>query len=204
MHFENGDTKIGAGCTGRCPHCLLNVFFRFGNQVASTMIATTVVKDVQWWIGICSNQACGEAVMVGYDGKVIYPTPTPEPSDPSIPTAIAAALDEAKTCFVNGCFLSSALMSRRSVEITCKDKGATFGGLLAKIDALKNSGVITADLADWAHTIRHVGNDAAHDLAATVSKEDAADILELAKQLLQVVYVTPAVAASRRAARGIT
>jgi hypothetical protein len=137
------------------------------------------------------------------DGR-IYPTPRPEPTAPEIPAAIAADLDEAKTCFVNDCFRACAVMARRCLEAACVEKGATGKTLVQKVDDLRSKGVITADLAEWAHTLRHIGNDAAHDLTATVDKDDATDLLELAKQFLQVVFVAPAIAAARRAARGIS
>lgn len=43
---------------------------------------------------------------------------------------------------------------------------------------------------------------AAHPNANSVEKEDAEDIIDLAQQLLQIVYVAPAIAQNRRTARG--
>lgn len=49
--------------------------------------------------------------------------------------------------------------------------------------------------------VRWIGNDAAHPNKDKVEREDAEDILSLAEQFLQVLYVAPAIAQTRRAIR---
>ena len=50
--------------------------------------------------------------------------------------------------------------------------------------------------------MRWVGNDAAHPDKQAVTKEDAEDILHLAEQFLNVIYVAPAIAKEQRTKRG--
>jgi hypothetical protein len=92
-------------------------------------------------------------------------------------------------------------MARRSMQSACIDKGAKKKNLVDQVDELKNNGVITNDLKEWADVVRWVGNDAAHPNKDIVEKDDAKDILELAEQFLHVIYVAPAIAKERRTKR---
>ncbi len=57
-------------------------------------------------------------------------------------------------------------------------------------------------MKEWVHVVRWVGNDAAHPGEHEVTKEDAEDILKLAKQFMHVIYVAPAIAREQRKKRG--
>ena len=92
-------------------------------------------------------------------------------------------------------------MARRCVQNTCIDKGVQSTNLVQQIQELTTLGVITKDVEEWAHVVRWIGNDAAHINKDPVLKGDAEDSLQLAEQLLHVVYVTPAIAKAQRNAR---
>ena len=61
--------------------------------------------------------------------------------------------------------------------------------LALKLKTLAGRGIIEARLVDWAHGIRLVGNEAAHDTETEVSKEDARDALDFTEALLTYVFV---------------
>jgi hypothetical protein len=86
--------------------------------------------------------------------------------------------------------------------MTCVLKGATKPDLVHQISELAQQGVITRDIEEWATVVRWLGNDAAHPNKDDVKKDDADDCLRLAEQFLHVIFVTPAIAKARRAARG--
>ena len=111
-------------------------------------------------------------------------------------------LIEAKLCYSIDAFRACAVMARRTMQNACIDKGAKKGDLVNQIKELQTNGTITKDLAEWANVVRWVGNDAAHPNKDSVEKEDAEDILSLAEQFLQVLYVAPAIALSRKTIRG--
>ncbi len=190
-----------------CPHChkhtelsLGTSQFRWqGHQVEGPAICTDAWER-NWWIGVCNS--CKETCLVLGEGDIIYPHPLPTPTDPEIPKDIATDLDEAKLCFSVSCYRACAAMARRTIQLTCITKGASKGDLVGQIAELAASGVITKDLAEWATVVRWIGNDAAHPNPSTVTQEDAADCLHLAEQFLHVIFVTPARAKARRAARG--
>ena len=157
-------------------------------------------ENKTWWIGVCNS--CREPVLILNDGLSIYPNPLPSPTDIRIPEHVRQDLDEAKMCISVNAYRASAVMSRRSMQSTCIDKGAKKDKLVDQIAELLATGVITNDLKGWADVVRWVGNDAAHPDKMVVSKEDADDILQLAEQFLHVIYVAPAIAIERRKKRG--
>jgi hypothetical protein len=113
-------------------------------------------------------------------------------------------LDEAKISYSVKAFRASAVMSRRSIQSACIDKGAFKEKLVAQLHELAANRVITNDLKEWADVMRWVGNDAAHPDKQPVNEEDAQDILNLAEQFRYVIYVAPAIAKEQRTKRGKT
>ena len=156
--------------------------------------------SARWWMGICNG--CRGVVLVRNIGDFIAPAPLPSPTGENIPSEIRTDLMEAKTCLAAQCFRAAATMARRAIQQACIAQGATGKDLVAQIGDLGTKGIITKDLQEWATVIRWVGNDGAHPAKQTVEEEDAKDSIDLAEQFLHVIYVTPAVAKARRAARG--
>jgi hypothetical protein len=136
----------------------------------------------------------------------LFPDSAPSPTSQHIPDHIRRDLVEAKQCATVGAWRACLTMARRSIQAACLAKGADEGKKLhEQIDQLAAKGIITNDLKEWAHEVRHLGNDGAHppkdpkdDL---VDQKDAADALELAESFLETVFVVPALAAERKAKR---
>jgi hypothetical protein len=141
-------------------------------------------------------------MLVCGEGRAVYPYPLPSPTDSNIPEDIARDLDEAKKCHSVQCFRACAVMARRCVQVACRLKGATKTDLVEQIKELTALGVITKDIEEWATVVRWIGNDAAHANKQEVTEEDAEDCLRLAEQFLHVTFVAPAIAKTRRTARG--
>lgn len=157
-------------------------------------------RGESWWIGICNS--CTTPCLIRNRGEVVFPTPRPAATDPHVPKELAEDLDEAKLCLGASCYRACAVMARRCLQNACLARGATERDLIKQISELTALGVITKEIEDWATVVRWVGNDAAHPGKDPVTKEDAEDVLRLAEQFLHVVFVTPALAKTRRAARG--
>jgi hypothetical protein len=62
--------------------------------------------------------------------------------------------------------------------------------LVQRIDALRDAGVITRDLADWAHSLRLDRNESVHELEAT--PERAIEYVEFIKFVLEAAFALPA------------
>jgi hypothetical protein len=191
-----------------CPHCHKHTALSMGRAAYKASYGGTAYTGAvwvdqyhrEWWIGICNG--CGQPCLVLNKGEVIYPSPSPAPTDSNIPKELAQDLDEAKKCFSIDCYRACAVMARRCIQNACLKKGAAAKDLVGQISELAQKGIITKDIEEWATVVRWVGNDAAHPGKDDVKEEDAKDCLELAEQFLHVIFVTPAVAKARRAARG--
>lgn len=190
-----------------CPYCNKYTSVSSAEQKVSTGRGNEVVVTSQWkgdedtwWIGL--THCCDSPVLVCNEGEIIHPSPLPSPTDQRIPDSIREDLEEAKICFSVNAYRACAVIARRAIQSTCIDKGATKDRLCDQIQELFDNRVITKDLKEWADVVRWVGNDAAHAAAGKVDKEDAEDILELAEQFLQVIYVAPAIAKEKRSKIG--
>lgn len=110
-----------------------------------------------------------------------------------VPPQIGAAASEAWACFSIGQYRSAVLMARAVVEATAKDRGATTGNLMAKIDKLYKEETIGKGIMEAAHEIRFMGNDMAHgDFVTDIDKADCTDVLTFLAELLNEVFQRPA------------
>jgi len=192
-----------------CPHCHKHTSIEaapatyrdsFGSKQAIDALWEKR-SDERWWIGVCNF--CRNPVLVLNNGDTVFPHPMPEPTDETVPLNIRVDLDEAKQCFAVSAWRATAVMARRALQSATIDKGASKGKqLMAQIGELASQGKITTGLKEMADVIRWVGNDAAHPESDAVDKNDAEDVLDLAKQVLYVLYVAPAKAKKLRNKKG--
>lgn len=116
------------------------------------------------------------------------------PLYPEVPEEIAATAAEAYACFsVNG-YRGAVSLARAVVEATAKAKGITERGIIGKINALHEKGIISSLTRDTSQAIREDGNSIAHgDIGdEPISRDDAAAILEFMDALLDEVFQRPA------------
>ncbi|MFD3363662.1 DUF4145 domain-containing protein [Streptomyces albidoflavus] len=122
------------------------------------------------------------------------PVKVRRPPYPEVPEEIAATASEAYACFsVNG-YRGAVSLARAVVEATAKAKGITERGIIGKINALHEKGVISSLTRDTSQAIRKDGNSIAHgDIGdEPISRDDAAAILEFMDALLDEVFQRPA------------
>jgi hypothetical protein len=74
------------------------------------------------------------------------------------------------------------------LEATCKTLGAKGKDLNAKLQNLFDGGHIDSRLLNWAHEIRLIGNEAAHDPDMKVTKRDARDVIDFTESILIYVF----------------
>lgn len=81
---------------------------------------------------------------------------------------------------------------RSLLEVACKDLlDSPTNKLIGMIDQLKDQGFITASIAEWAHTIRKLANEAVHTSEAP-TKEEAQEVYNFAMTILELLYSYPA------------
>lgn len=196
----------------------------------ATSIAMRARKEIQrgdaviYEIGECNNCAQHFLVLRAYpSGKIlgISPNALPKPVDPSIPSPTREDLEEAYKCQSAEAYRGAATMARRAMQNICLEKGAPKtrevkgkddrkrevpNELVRQIDWLYEERIITADLKNWAHEIRLVGNAGAHPGDAgdnePVTRQDAEDVLNLVEAFCQPLYVASEIYRKRHGALG--
>lgn len=117
----------------------------------------------------------------------IYP-PQDRQVNPSFPEPIKNAYQEALSCFKSKAFTASAIMCRKTLEGICRVHDVNTGKLVSDLKKMKDKGIIETLLFEWAEALRISGNEAAHDVDVTISRQDAKDIIEFTDALLEYVF----------------
>jgi hypothetical protein len=110
------------------------------------------------------------------------------PISKAVPDGVRGAYEEARGSFRAKAFTAATIMCRKALEGICAEHGAKGRNLKLSLEELRDKGVIDARLFDWADALRLFGNEAAHDVAVTISKADAQDVLVFTNALLEYVF----------------
>lgn len=161
-------------------------------------------NDDPWLIVRCPTRLC-ELSFVICDKlndcvRRVYPLPSFEPSGyhRAIPEKIREDLAEADRCYHADAYKAAVAMNRRAIQRIIldkiKDQEIRKKNLWEQIDVLFNAGLITKDLKETAHEIRHFGNFGAHprdDQLDNTSWEDAKLVDRLIMDLIRLIYIVP-------------
>lgn len=80
---------------------------------------------------------------------------------------------------------------RRALELALKEKAPDLSGTFYKrIEAMSADGRLTKDVAEWAHAVRILGNDAAHE-DVEPSADDIVDLAAFTRVVLEYLYTMP-------------
>lgn len=178
----------------RCPACRRAVTFAsIGFGDAQIQLPETAVRTGQ---RKCGNPDCGAHLFVvlnhfGSEILVSYPAETIDFDASSIPQPVVDAFEEAIKCHAQQCFVASAIMVRKGLEMICADRAATGDNLHQRIVALGDKVVLPKAMLDGLDDLRLLGNDAAHvesRVYEDVGKEEVEVALEVAKEILKATY----------------
>lgn len=106
----------------------------------------------------------------------------------SLPRPIRAAFEEAVTCLRAKAFTAAAIMCRKTLEGICAEHSIKERNLAKSLEKLRDTEVIDKKLFEWADSLRIFGNDAAHDVSVVISAQDARDILDFTRALVEYVF----------------
>lgn len=134
-----------------------------------------VAREEERWTGMWSNP------------ETVYPHQVDD-INPDLPEHLRSMCREARACYRAGAPTASALMCRKTLEGICVEHGITERNLAASLKRAKEAGLIDGRLYEWADELRVAGNEAAHDVTADFSGEDARDLLEFTEALLEYVF----------------
>lgn len=176
-------------------------------------------SDDPWLICRCPTRLCVLSFVVynKLNDRIyeVYPLPNFSANDyhEAIPEKVREDLAESDRCLNAQAYKAVVVMCRRAIQNIVLDKisdGSISDAsvknkkLYEQIDALFTSGLITKDLKETAHEIRHFGNFGAHpsdDVLDNTTREDAKMIDKLSFDLVQAIYIIPYQTAQLRAKR---
>src|SRR6266436_3463889 len=173
----------------RCPACRANGSFEpiIPNDVRAVSGETLGVRK-------CPHPKCGALVffILQKDSTFVsYPAERIDFDTSGIPTSVHDAFEEAITCHSDECYVASAIMVRKTLELICHDRGATGANLKERLAALKGEVILPQELFDGLDDLRLLGNDAAHvesQIFDQVGKQEAEVGIELTKEILKAAY----------------
>ncbi|MEU7851342.1 DUF4145 domain-containing protein [Micromonospora parva] len=106
-----------------------------------------------------------------------------------VPKELRREFEEARTCFDAKAYTATVVMVRRTLEGIGVDNNITERPLARQIEKMKTEGLIDQSIAEWADSLRALGNQGAHYTGRQVSREDANDAVDFAEALLDHIYV---------------
>ena len=200
-----------------CPYCHMDI-------IAEPVTEPVVKSDYVYFVALCPHHKdygryCKPFFLVYQPLNDCiterYPLPKYQWATyhESIPDNIRQDYAESMKCLGATAYKATVALCRRTIEAVCWNK---IGDDIKKefkekdiklwmlIDKLKEKGLITEDLRQTAHEIRHLGNYGAHfqdDELDTVKIDEAREIQEFVGHLLSNLYITPYKTTKRREQR---
>ncbi len=107
-----------------------------------------------------------------------------------LPLQINSIYNETHSALCNKLPVLAGVGIRALIEVVCKDKSANGDNLEKRIDSLVMMGVLTKDGAGILHSLRNMGNQAAHEVKPH-SEEDLNTAFDVVEHLLEGVYLLP-------------
>jgi hypothetical protein len=183
----------------RCPHCSVDT----PNLSMLTNVGTTAANGTNtrhWAFYKCGR--CGGVVTASaltLNGEVQQVFPVLSDIDEAIPQRAAEYLRQAINSL--SAPVGAVMLAASSVDAMLKTKDYKTGSLYSRIDKAAKDGVITTEMARWAHQVRLDANDQRHaDEAVSLPDQAGARLaIDFAQAMGQFLFVLPS-----RVTRGIT
>lgn len=175
-----------------CPNCL--------KTASSTIQYLNSIGGHQLQITIDSLPRAHESIPNSlWNVLEFWPKSLPPRVPEFLPASVEKAFLQGETNLaLPGCEEPAATMFRRSLDIGLKLRFPELtGDLYKKIDKLAADHEIPRSLAEWAHEVRAIGNDGAHDLDGC-STEDAQAAHDFVDAVLRYLFSLPGMISARR------
>ncbi|UEP39978.1 DUF4145 domain-containing protein [Burkholderia sp. B21-005] len=106
----------------------------------------------------------------------------------SIPEVVRKIYQESLSAFKNNLYILTGIGFRATVEAICNERSVSGRDLSARINNLAKMGLLSQTDANLLHSIRFLGNDAAHEMTAA-SEKNLMVALRIIDHLLHAVYI---------------
>lgn len=200
-----------------CPHCLKeHAVLQFVSETLLKQHFFSLVFQCQ----SCFKLVVAEVAQTGTSGPSYYAKNSPYPliinknkdfrvtetypkaykvqSPQSTPDRASKFFIEAKEDFVRGRYETSAMNCRKVIDIATKvlhlgdeDK------LVRRISALRATGLITQEMADWAHIVRIDTNGAVHS-DEEFTQDEVDQLIKFTEVFLTYAFTLPALVREKR------
>ena len=189
-----------------CPHC------------GTKSVAFTIIGETLWsyddrtdrvkWDALAKCGHCGRGIVAALDMDQgnpetppsrylhlckllsIFPSPPSTGAPPHTPENASRFFKQGMEN-LSGNYDAAGTMFRKALDTGLKNKFPEMTGTLnSRIDKAAKSGGLTSDLAEWAHEIRALGNDAAHE-EEPFSKQDALNLRDFTFLVFQYLFMLP-------------
>lgn len=201
-----------------CPHC--------GTERAGfTLVGESGVPSKQYWfhaffhcntcfgpvIVVANNRITGRAPSQehgdiakheAFSQVTVFPKTDAPKAPEHAPEASSRAFVQAEDALKRMHWEAAGAMDRRALEIATKEIEPAYAklGLYQRIEKLSEEGLLTTSLKEWAHDLRLVGNDAAHEIEG-ITQDEAIQAHMLARFILIYLYTLPIQVEEARKAR---
>lgn len=176
----------------RCPHCSIDYpnLNKVLNEFSTSEDNRTNTRH--WKVYKCAR--CG-GVVTAYayrpNGEVKEIYPSFDEVDESIPAKIKAYLQQA----IDSVFApaGSVMLCASAVDAMLKEKGYIDGSLYSRINKGVEEGLLTKEMATWAHEVRLDANDQRHadENSELPTTEQAKQSIEFTRTLAEFLFVLP-------------
>jgi hypothetical protein len=114
--------------------------------------------------------------------------PAPFQAGHAVPSSVASAYEEAARCLTVRAYAATALLCRKALEALVAEHEITSRNLADALKIMRDQGLIDPRIFEWGDALRLTGNQAAHDVADNISREDARDVLDFTSALIAYMY----------------
>lgn len=176
----------------RCPHCSVD-----NPNLVSVVPEFQTVADNggnprKWLVYRCVR--CGGVVTANCfpnNRTVQNIYPEPESVNEILPLKVKSYLQQA----IDSVFApaGSVMLCASSVDAMLKENGLSEGSLYKRINEASENGMMTKEMATWAHQVRLDANDQRHsdEEASLPTVDDAKKAIEFTKTLAEFLFVLP-------------
>lgn len=137
-----------------------------------------------------------------FNGHIIYP-PRPTPKSPQYVSAnVERIFLEAEDNRMRKKFESAGMAYRKALDVATKEIMPSNRDMLAaRLRKMQEEGRLTSEIADWAASVKQLGNDATHEPDAP-TEDEVSDLANLTQMALVYLFEMPERVRQLRAADG--
>ena len=178
-----------------CPHCRKAVHLEVIERWAVTPDGDEDFPPCENAVARCSTCLAPFVLYHEWDPDPAEPSWTQSYPSPGrtfqrdVPKTVRDAFDEGQKARQNGLWTAAAIMARRTVEAVCYEHNYRARTLVDNLRKMRDDAVIDKRLYEWSSLVKDLGNEGAHDLQRSISREDATEALGFAEALVDYLYV---------------